>query len=226
MESRRRHPIDRAAASRRHLVSYGLLALALAALAAPLGSAARSGPSVAKLKVVTVKARDNGFTLSAKKAPAGTVRFVVKNVGKRKHNFRIAGKKTPVLKPGKTTKLVVKFAKARSYPYVSTLAGDVRRGLKGTFKVTAPKPASPGNAALGKVVFIQTGCNACHTLRAAKAAATIGTNLDRAKPSYATVVQVVTQGRTGSLGTMPTFGGTLTTAQIRNVAAFVYASTH
>jgi hypothetical protein len=45
-----------------------------------------------------VEARDGGFTLSTKSAPVGQVRLVVTNLGKHPHNFKIGGKKTPVLR--------------------------------------------------------------------------------------------------------------------------------
>jgi cytochrome c6 len=205
---------------------FGLAAAALAALVVPIGLAGRSGSSGAELITVNVKARDKGFALSATSVPVGTVRFVVKNLGKRKHNFRIAGKKTPVLKPGKTARLLVVFKKPGAYAYASTLAGDARNGLRGRFALEAPPKSEPGgNAKLGRAVFLANGCSACHTLKAAGASGTIGTNLDRAKPSYATIVGVVTNGKTGKLGTMPAFKGSLTGTQIENVAAFIHDST-
>jgi mono/diheme cytochrome c family protein len=198
----------------------------VAAFAVPFALAAQSGGAGAKLKTVNVKARDGGFSLSAKSSPVGKVRFVVKNVGKKNHNFRIAGKKTPVLKPGKTARLTVMFKKAGRYAYVSTVAGDVRRGLKGMFRLTGVvKPATPGNAKAGKTVFV-ANCSVCHVLKAANAHGTIGPNLDRTKLAYATIKNVVTKGKTGKSGTMPPFKTTLTAKQIQDVTAFVYASTH
>ena len=196
-----------------------------AAFADPIALAARSGGTGTKLKTVNVKARDGGFVLSAKTSTVGPVRFVVKNVGKRNHNFKIAGKKTPVLKPGKTARLTVTFKQAGKYAYVSTVAGDVRRGLKGTFRLTGSAMATPGDAKAGKTVFI-ANCGVCHTLKAAKTHGTIGPNLDKTKLPYATVKSIVTKGKTGKAGTMPPFKSTLSAKQIQDVAAFVYASTH
>jgi len=79
-----------------------------------------------------------------------------------------------------------------------------------------------GNAATGKKLFISSGCGGCHTLKAARAKGTVGPNLDSLKPAYAIVVKQVTNGG----GVMPSFKGKLSAAQIKDVAAFVYNSTH
>jgi mono/diheme cytochrome c family protein len=92
----------------------------------------------------------------------------------------------------------------------------------------------PGNAARGKALFSRAGlfCSSCHTLKAAGSTGRDGPNLDSAKPSYARIVDFVTNGRpptkrwpTGS----PGFGGRrgeLTKSEIRDLAAFVYVATH
>jgi uncharacterized cupredoxin-like copper-binding protein len=56
----------------------------------------------------------------------------VGNVG---HDFKIAGKKTPIIQPGATTKLTVKIAKAGRYKYLCTVPGHAAAGMKGTFTV-------------------------------------------------------------------------------------------
>jgi mono/diheme cytochrome c family protein len=87
---------------------------------------------------------------------------------------------------------------------------------------TASTPAVQGNPAAGKGVFASAGCNGCHTLKAANASGTVGPNLDDLKPAYDTIVHQVEVGG----GPMPAFKGRLTDAQIHDVAAFVYTSTH
>ncbi len=180
--------------------------------------------SVAALTAVGVRIRDNGFTLSAKSAPLGAVRFVVKNLGARPHNFRIGGQKTPLVKPGKAELQYVVFGKAGKYAYVSTLPGDARIGLKGTFTLTA-KPPAGGNATLGKTIFVAQ-CGSCHELKAAGTNGTVGPNLDQTKPSLAKTISQVTSG--GRF--MPPFGteqgGSLSAAQVEAVAQFIYAATH
>ena len=94
---------------------------------------------------VTVTATDSTFTLSKRSAPAGTVIFIVNNRGKISHDFKIAGKKTPLLAPGDSATLRVTFSKQGRYPYLSTVSGQASRGMRGVFSVGAavvPKPAT------------------------------------------------------------------------------------
>jgi cytochrome c6 len=177
--------------------------------------------SVTPSKVVAVTARDAAFRLSTRTAPVGAVGFVVRNAGKAKHTFRIAGKKTPVLAPGKTATLIVTFKKSGKYAYLSTVPGDAKKGLKGVFVVKgAPVPPAGGNLVAGKQAFATGGCGVCHVFKAAGASGTIGPNLDTSKISRATVVARITNGK----GTMPAFQGTLTPAQIQDLADFVFKS--
>jgi uncharacterized cupredoxin-like copper-binding protein len=96
------------------------------------GSASSSGPAAAT-KVV-VAASEFKFVLSKKTVPAGTVTFVVTNKGKTTHDFKIGGKKTKMLAPGKaaTLKLVLKKGK---YAYLCTVPGHAAAGMKGVFVV-------------------------------------------------------------------------------------------
>jgi uncharacterized cupredoxin-like copper-binding protein len=85
---------------------------------------------------VSVTAKEYKFILSRKRAPHGTVVFHVTNKGKLKHDFKIAGKKTPLLKPNAKTTLKVKLAKGKSYKYICTVPGHATLGMKGTFRAT------------------------------------------------------------------------------------------
>ena len=207
--------------TRRLLSPAGLVAaLALAFLAATAADGAT------QTVTIHVTIRDTAFSLSKKTAPVGTVVFAVKNAGKLSHSFAIGSKKTPVLKPGRSTALTISFKKAGAFPYHSTVAGQAK--LKGTFTITAPpKPAYPGNPVAGKTVFTSTGgCNSCHTLKAAGAVGTIGPNLDQLQLTYALILGDVANGKNGPLGSMPAFKATLTTTQIQDVSAFVYNDEH
>ena len=56
-----------------------------------------------------------------------------------------------------------------------------------------------GNAATGRAIFISTNydvysCGGCHMLKAANSLGSIGPNLDKLKPSYATIIKFVTNG--------------------------------
>jgi uncharacterized cupredoxin-like copper-binding protein len=92
---------------------------------------------------VSVAASEFKFVLSKRTVPAGsTVVFTVKNTGKISHDFKIAGKKTPSLLPGKSATVTVKFTKKGHYPYLCTLPGHAGAGMRGTFSVgvAAVKP--------------------------------------------------------------------------------------
>jgi nitrite reductase (NO-forming) len=85
---------------------------------------------------ITVNASEFKFALSRRSVPKGaTVIFKVVNKGKIAHNFKIAGKKTKTLAPGKSTLLKVKFAKKGVYPYLCTITGHAAAGMKGAFAV-------------------------------------------------------------------------------------------
>jgi uncharacterized cupredoxin-like copper-binding protein len=72
--------------------------------------------------------------------------FTVVNTGKITHDFKIGGKKTPNLAPGKSAKLTVKFTKKGHFAYLCTIPGHAGAGMKGIFSVgkaaVAPPPSS------------------------------------------------------------------------------------
>jgi mono/diheme cytochrome c family protein len=83
---------------------------------------------------------------------------------------------------------------------------------------TGAPPGGEGDAAAGEAVFTgSAGCAGCHTLADAGATGTIGPNLDEAMPSFELAVDRVTNGS----GAMPSFSGTLSEQQIRDVATYV-----
>ena len=94
-------------------------------------------PAVAHRGATTVfvKAKEFSFVLSTKSVAEGTVIFNVTNAGKLSHDFKIAGIKSPLLKPGKKASLVVKFAKKGKFPYKCTIDGHAAAGMKGTLTV-------------------------------------------------------------------------------------------
>ncbi|HEY6068138.1 MAG TPA: cupredoxin domain-containing protein, partial [Gaiellaceae bacterium] len=96
------------------------LGVALAALvvAAPVG--ARS--SAASATTVTVTMKEFKFTLSKAKVPHGVVTFKLVNKGKLPHDFKIAGKKSKLIQPGKSGKLVVTLKEGK-LAYVCTVPG-------------------------------------------------------------------------------------------------------
>ncbi len=103
----------------------------LGVLAAPaLGARAHSTATT-----VTVTATEFKFKLSKLTVPHGSVTFTVVNKGKVAHDFKIAGKKTALIKPGKSARLTVTL-KAGKYPYLCTVPGHAAAGMKGTLRVT------------------------------------------------------------------------------------------
>jgi uncharacterized cupredoxin-like copper-binding protein len=108
-----------------------IVAGAVAILAiAPLATAHTNATAV------QVKGSEFFFKLSTKSiATPGTVTFTFKNVGHVLHDFKIDGKKTPLIQPGKTARLVVTFKKTGKYPYLCTVPGHAAAGMKGVFTV-------------------------------------------------------------------------------------------
>ena len=82
-----------------------------------------------------IKGGEFFFKLSTKSlAKPGKVTFVFTNVGKVEHDFKIDGKVTKLIGPGKKATLVVTLKKG-SFPYLCTVPGHAAAGMKGTFTV-------------------------------------------------------------------------------------------
>jgi uncharacterized cupredoxin-like copper-binding protein len=91
--------------------------------------------SAAQVTTVRVTAKEYKFILSRKSAPHGKVVFKLVNKGRLKHDFKIAGKKTPQLGHNKTATLRVTLKKGR-HPYICTVDSHAKFGMKGVFKST------------------------------------------------------------------------------------------
>jgi uncharacterized cupredoxin-like copper-binding protein len=63
------------------------------------------------------------------------VTFNFKNTGHVLHDFKINGKKTALIKPGHSVRLVVPFKKKGRFTYICTVPGHAAAGMKGTFTV-------------------------------------------------------------------------------------------
>jgi uncharacterized cupredoxin-like copper-binding protein len=110
-----------------------LAAVALVALALVQGALARGQ---ARANTIQVTAKEFSLRLSATSlGRPGTVTFNVRNVGHMEHDFRINGKQTRLIRPGKTSTLVVTFKKKASYHYLCTVPGHAALGMKGVFTV-------------------------------------------------------------------------------------------
>jgi uncharacterized cupredoxin-like copper-binding protein len=106
--------------------------VAAAVLTAMPAFAHQQRQSAVNIKVTAVDLR---FILKLKKAPHGLVEFMVTNKGHVQHNFKIAGKKTPLISPGQTKVLKVTLKKGK-YTYLCTVPGHAAAGMKGVFRVT------------------------------------------------------------------------------------------
>jgi len=117
-----------------------LLPLAIAGSTVAAGGAlpAAAHPAAqGEIAVTAGKPSEFRFMLSKTKVEKGTkVTFVVTNLGTLRHDFRIAGKQTPLLKVGKTGKLDVTFEKAGRYHYRCTMSGHAAAGMTGVVVVT------------------------------------------------------------------------------------------
>jgi uncharacterized cupredoxin-like copper-binding protein len=134
----------------RRLLFRGLALAVLAAFGALAGvflpaSSAKTTTAHASKVTINVVANEWSFKLSKRSVPVGTtVVFKVTNKGKIGHNFKIAGKSTKLLAPGKSQLLTVKFGKKGTFSYICTVTGHARLGMQGKFAVgtTAPPPTT------------------------------------------------------------------------------------
>jgi uncharacterized cupredoxin-like copper-binding protein len=113
-----------------------LAAVALASLAlVPLSAARSDRQTVAAATTIHVNGGEFFLKLTTKSiAKPGKATFVFKNIGRVSHNFKINGKRTPLISPGKTANLVVTLKKGR-HPYLCTVPGHAAAGMKGVFTV-------------------------------------------------------------------------------------------
>jgi uncharacterized cupredoxin-like copper-binding protein len=113
-----------------HRARIALLLVALALLAAFPAAAAPSATTTVAVKTTEMK-----FTFSKLKVKTGTVVFTVTNKGVLPHDLKIAGKKSALIKPGKSITLRFASLKAGKYAYLCTVPGHAPAGMKGTFTV-------------------------------------------------------------------------------------------
>jgi uncharacterized cupredoxin-like copper-binding protein len=115
------------------LIVFVALVALIAAVSAFGGSAQQTATTT--IAVTAGKPSELKFTLSKKTILKGTGVFKVVNKGKLVHNFKINGKKTPVLAAGKAATLKVLFTKAGKYTYLCTVTGHAAAGMKGVLVV-------------------------------------------------------------------------------------------
>jgi uncharacterized cupredoxin-like copper-binding protein len=119
---------------KRFLVLAGVCTVAAVPLFA-LSPFAGARPAAQAKTAVTVTATEYKYKLSRKSAPHGVVVFKLVNKGLLKHDFAIAGKKTKIIKHGKSTTLTVTLKKGK-HPFKCTVDSHAKFGMKGVFKAT------------------------------------------------------------------------------------------
>ena len=114
-----------------------LVALAISAVAlVPVATARPDRQTRSTITTIQVNAGEFFFRLSKKSiAKPGKVTFVFKNVGHVMHDFKISGKRTSLISPGRTARLVVTFKKKGKFTYLCTVPGHAAAGMKGSFTV-------------------------------------------------------------------------------------------
>jgi uncharacterized cupredoxin-like copper-binding protein len=120
-------------------VGLALTTAVVAVIATPSGAAtARDAErtTTTRVTVIAGKPSEFRFRLSKRTVHKGTVIFKVVDRASLAHDFKIHGKKTKLLSPGKSTTLRVMFKKAGRYRYVCTVPGHAAAGMKGVLRVT------------------------------------------------------------------------------------------
>ena len=114
-----------------------LAAAAITSLAVSTAAIATASerPTTRSATTVKVSGKEYSFTLSRTSAPSGSISFAFTNKGRIKHDFKIDGKATRVLKKGKSQTITVRLSKG-THKYLCTVKGHAAAGMKGKFRVT------------------------------------------------------------------------------------------
>jgi uncharacterized cupredoxin-like copper-binding protein len=109
--------------------------IAIVSLVAAMSAFGGSSSTDATTLTVTLgKPSELKITISKKTSAKGATTFKVTNKGALTHDFKIAGKKTVMLKTGKTATLKATL-KAGKYTFLCTVPGHAAAGMKGTLTV-------------------------------------------------------------------------------------------
>ena len=151
-----------------HIAAVGLLSTGLVVGLTVLAPAPSAGqPGVVAPTVVTVtagKPTEYAFKLSKSSAlpwsaatRSSRVTFKVSNAGALAHAFKVCtdplesalatscrGVGTPSLKPGRSASLTITFTTRGTYEYLSPVAGQAAKGMKGAIGIGVTLPKPPG----------------------------------------------------------------------------------
>ena len=108
---------------------------AIICVACVVTAAALARSQATAVAVTAGKPSEFRFTLSKRSVAKGTVTFTVTNRGALRHDFKIAGKRTPLVGTGKRSTLTVSLGKTGRIAYLCTVPGHAAAGMKGTLVV-------------------------------------------------------------------------------------------
>lgn len=111
-----------------------VLIAAVSLVAAMSAFGGSSSTDATTLTVTLGKPSELKITISKKTIAKGATTFKVTNKGALTHDFKIAGKRTVMLKTGKTATLKATL-KAGKYAFLCTVPGHAAAGMKGTLTV-------------------------------------------------------------------------------------------
>lgn len=114
------------------VIPFVALTLALATSLAPLATGAPAAKQMVRVNATSYK-----ISLS-KKPRAGTVRFVVRNVGDDEHDVWIRGggrsAHTPLLAPGRSATITMKLKRGVVYRFWCGVDDHASKGMLGSFR--------------------------------------------------------------------------------------------
>jgi uncharacterized cupredoxin-like copper-binding protein len=121
---------------RRYLVVPVVATIALVAVSPPVSLADADSVPRQTVTVIAGRPLEFAFALSVRRVSTGWVTFRVTNAGRIPHDFAIRGRQTPVIGPGQSVELTVRFAVPGVYEYTCTVAGHASAGMTGQLTVT------------------------------------------------------------------------------------------
>jgi plastocyanin len=122
--------------SRIRLLGAALIVTLAVLAASAYAIAASASPATTTATTVKVTMSEFKFVLSKKTVPHGKVIFNLVNKGTVSHDFWIGGKKSKLIRKGKTGQLIVLSLAAGKRPYKCTVLGHAKLGMKGVLRVT------------------------------------------------------------------------------------------
>ena len=202
-------------------------------------SSSTARPSTFQLYTAGAPAEQRFQLTPASGIPAGRVTFRVTNAGTVPHSFKLcsrplavtpaagapatcAGTATATLAPGRSATLTVTLTPGR-WAFLSTLAGQAARGLRGVLTVVAAGDAPAAAPTVTSTAAASAPAPAPTPAPGPAAETLLGDPIAGLAIFQARVSSAVSAGAYGGI-VMPAF--TLSPTNLANIAAFVYSATH